>query len=95
MIQVKGSRALRSTLEMEFRCIERTFVSTLICNRELAMTVNMESPERLARIVAGLALLGVVLLAPGSWRWVGLIGVVPFATGLLGWCPLYALLARD
>ncbi len=59
------------------------------------MTVNMESPERLVRIAVGLALLGVVLLAPGNWRWAGLIGVVPLATGLFGWCPLYALLARD
>lgn len=59
------------------------------------MTVNMERPDRLMRIAAGLALLGVVLLVPGHWRWLGLIGVLPLATGLLGWCPLYALLARD
>ncbi|HEX7954118.1 MAG TPA: DUF2892 domain-containing protein [Burkholderiales bacterium] len=59
------------------------------------MTVNMERPDRLMRIAAGLALLGVVLLVPGHWRWLGLIGVLPLATGLLGWCPIYALLARD
>jgi hypothetical protein len=35
---------------------------------------------------------GVVLLALfalDTTRWWGLIGIVPLATGLLSWCPLY------
>lgn len=59
------------------------------------MTGNIVSLERLIRIVAGVALLGAVFFIPGNWRWAGLIGLVPLATGLIGWCPIYALLARD
>jgi hypothetical protein len=36
----------------------------------------------------------VVLIASGLavWGWLGaLIGLVPLATGMAGWCPLYAL----
>ena len=28
-------------------------------------------------------------------RWAGLIGIVPLATGLFGYCPLYALFGFD
>lgn len=59
------------------------------------MTGNIVSLERLIRIVVGVALLGAVFFIPGNWRWAGLIGLVPLATGLIGWCPIYALLARD
>ena len=56
---------------------------------------NIESPDRVIRIVAGLALLGVVVFVPGNWRWLGLIGLVPLITGLVGWCPVYAMFSRD
>lgn len=50
------------------------------------MKCNVGSIDRLLRIIAGLiiAILGVVF---DSW-W-GLIGLVPLATGLFKWCPLY------
>ncbi len=54
------------------------------------MKSNAGSLDRGLRIAAGLAL--VVLAATGTvgvWGW---IGVVPLATGLLGWCPAYTLL---
>jgi hypothetical protein len=56
---------------------------------------NVEVPDRAARIVAGLALLTAALLVAGPWRWLGLLGFVPLLTGIAGWCPLYAWLARD
>ncbi len=59
------------------------------------MPTNLEVPERLIRIAVGLALLGAVFVAPGIWRWAGLIGLVPLAAGMVGWCPIYAWLARD
>jgi hypothetical protein len=41
------------------------------------------------RVVAGLAILSLVFVGPKTaWGWFGL---VPLATGILGWCPLYAL----
>lgn len=50
------------------------------------MKCNVGTVDRLLRIIIGLviALLGVVF---DSW-W-GLIGIVPIATGLFRFCPLY------
>jgi hypothetical protein len=54
------------------------------------MKMNEHSIERVVRVVAGLAILSLVFVGPKSaWGWLGL---VPLATGILGWCPLYALL---
>lgn len=53
------------------------------------MTQNVGGIDRIIRIVVGLALIAIVFVGPQSpWGW---IGVVPLATGLLGWCPPYAL----
>lgn len=54
------------------------------------MTRNIGNLERIVRIIAGLAILSLVFIGPKS-LW-GLIGVVPLLTGLIGWCPPYALL---
>ncbi|WP_394755287.1 DUF2892 domain-containing protein [Rhodoferax sp.] len=54
------------------------------------MKTNEGGIDRILRIVAGLALIGLTLNGNiGVWGW---LGVVPLATGLLGWCALYALL---
>ena len=54
------------------------------------MQCNVGKTDKLLRIGAGIALLG--LGAAGVIGWWGLIGVVPLATGLLNWCPAYTLL---
>ncbi len=59
------------------------------------MPTNVENADRLIRVLLGIALLGVVVFVSGNWRWAGLIGLVPLATGLIGWCPVYAWLIRD
>ncbi|MEY4543995.1 MAG: hypothetical protein RL685_190 [Pseudomonadota bacterium] len=52
------------------------------------MTKNIALWDRISRVVVGLALLAFV--GPHSaWGWLGLI---PFATGLVGMCPLYRVL---
>ncbi len=54
------------------------------------MKNNVGGIDRILRIGAGTAL--VVLAATGTvgvWGWVG---VIPLATGLMGWCPAYPLL---
>jgi hypothetical protein len=56
---------------------------------------NIERADRILRTVLGAALLAAVVLVPSGWRWLGLLGLLPLATGLAGWCPLYAWLARD
>jgi len=53
---------------------------------------NVGAIDRVLRIALGLVLLSVVALADGAGRWLGLIGVVPLATGILGRCPLYSVL---
>jgi hypothetical protein len=54
------------------------------------MTANVGSIDRIARIVVGLLLMG--LAAGGTIGWWGWLGVVPLLTGLVGWCPPYAML---
>jgi hypothetical protein len=48
---------------------------------------NVGGVDRVLRIVVGLALIGATAagLLP-IWGW---IGIVPLATGLIGWCPAY------
>lgn len=54
------------------------------------MKSNAGGIDRMLRIVAGLALIGLTLTGNiGVWGW---IGVVPLATGALGWCPAYTML---
>jgi Protein of unknown function (DUF2892) len=53
------------------------------------MTMNEGTVDRAVRIVLGLALLSVFFFGPRSL--LGLIGLVPLVTGVMGYCPLYAL----
>ena len=55
------------------------------------MEINVGSIDRIARIFAGLILLSLLLWLDSSWRWLGLIGIVPLLTGLAGRCPAYRL----
>jgi len=59
-------------------------------HQEIFMTKNVGGVDRTIRIVAGLALIAAAATgAVGVW---GYIGLVPLATGLMGWCPPYAIL---
>jgi hypothetical protein len=54
------------------------------------MTKNIGRVERIVRIVLGIGILSLAFVGPESpWAYLGL---VPFLTGLVGWCPPYALL---
>lgn len=54
------------------------------------MTVNEGPIDRGTRVIIGLALISIVFVGPQSP--LGWVGIWPLATGLLGHCPLYALL---
>jgi hypothetical protein len=56
------------------------------------MKANVGGIDRVLRIIAGLVLLSLVFILEGSARYWGLIGIVPLATGLIRWCPVYPLL---
>lgn len=54
------------------------------------MKKNVGSIERIIRIIAGIAILSLAFVGPKSpWAY---LGIIPLATGLIGWCPPYALL---
>jgi hypothetical protein len=51
---------------------------------------NEGTADRVIRVVIGLGLLSIVFVGPQTpWGW---IGVVPLLTGIVGFCPLYAIL---
>jgi hypothetical protein len=55
------------------------------------MLANVGGLDRALRVVLGLGLLAAGWLVPAVGWW-GLLGLVPLTTGLLRWCPPYALL---
>jgi hypothetical protein len=54
------------------------------------MKTNEGGLDRVLRIVAGMALIG--LAATGKVGLWGYIGVIPLLTGAIGLCPLYTVL---
>jgi len=60
------------------------------------MNKNMGSADKILRIVAGVVLIGYALAGPAMgmntgynvWGW---IGIVPLATALINFCPLYRI----
>lgn len=53
------------------------------------MKKNIGGAERIVRIIAGLGILSLAFVGPQSaWAY---LGIVPLATGVIGWCPPYAL----
>ncbi len=54
------------------------------------MKTNEGTLDRAARIILGVVLIALAATGTvGAW---GYIGVVPLATGLIGWCGLYSVL---
>jgi hypothetical protein len=50
---------------------------------------NEGSLDRTVRVIVGIALLSLTMIGPKSMF--GFLGVVPLATGVIGFCPLYRL----
>ena len=58
------------------------------------MNTNVGTIDRVLRISVGVALIAAAIGFVGPayqtmWGWIGLI---PLATGMVGWCPLYTVL---
>jgi Protein of unknown function (DUF2892) len=52
--------------------------------------VNEGTADRAFRAIVGIGLLAIVFVGPKTpWGW---LGIVPLATSLMGWCPLYTVL---
>jgi len=57
------------------------------------MARNMGSIDRAIRVVAGAGVLLLAFVGPETpWAY---LGVLPLLSGLVGWCPPYALLGID
>ena len=54
------------------------------------MPKNIHPIERTIRIILGIGLTSLAFIGPKN-NWF-LLGLIPLATGLLGWCPPYQLL---
>ncbi|MEW5903278.1 MAG: DUF2892 domain-containing protein [Pseudomonadota bacterium] len=57
------------------------------------MKCNEGGIDRGLRVIVGLALIGLTLTETiGVWGW---IGVVPLLTGVIGFCPAYAIFGMN
>ena len=57
------------------------------------MKTNEHAIDRALRVIAGLVLIGLAATGTvGVWGW---IGVVPLVTGVIGFCPAYAILGMN
>jgi len=51
---------------------------------------NIGGAERAIRVIVGLGIISLAFIGPKTpWAF---LGAVPILTGLIGWCPPYALL---
>ena len=53
------------------------------------MKRNVGAVDKVLRIIAGIVIIGLGLYFR---NWLGIIGIIPLATALLGNCPLYTIL---
>ncbi len=53
----------------------------------MQIQANVGKADRMIRLLAGIA-----IIAAGVYyqSWWGAVGIVPIATALINWCPLYA-----
>lgn len=57
------------------------------------MKCNAGTIDRAVRVIAGLALIALAATGTvGVWGW---IGVVPLLTGIVGFCPAYAMFGMN
>lgn len=56
------------------------------------MEQNVGAVDRVVRIVLGLFILASFFVLDEGTRWWALLGIIPLATGLVAWCPLYRVL---
>ncbi|HEX2449582.1 MAG TPA: DUF2892 domain-containing protein [Gemmatimonadales bacterium] len=54
------------------------------------MVRNVTTPERVFRLIVGVALLGLFGALPSPWKYLTLIGLIPLGTALTGSCPIYS-----
>lgn len=53
--------------------------------------MNVGTVDRVVRLTVAALLFAVFFYVPGPLHWLGLVGIVPLVTALIGWCPIYTL----
>ncbi len=53
------------------------------------MTTNVGGIDKVLRIIVGLVIIALGLIYSSWW---GILGIVPLATGLMNYCPVYSLI---
>jgi len=57
------------------------------------MKQNIGKAERIVRVVVGIGILSLAFVGPrASWAY---LGILPILSGLIGYCPPYALFGID
>ena len=56
------------------------------------MKANVGGIDKIVRVIAGVGLVAWAATGGPVWAW---IGVVPLATGLMNFCPLYPILGLN
>lgn len=56
------------------------------------MVNNVGTIDKVVRVVIGIILLSLLFFLNGNIRFIGLIGIIPIAVAIFGYCPLYTLL---
>lgn len=60
------------------------------------MKTNEGRADRVMRVIVGLGLMSLLIVGPlPGWGLIGLIGLIPLVTGLVGFCPTYVPLGID
>ena len=52
-------------------------------------SMNVGALDRIVRVLAGVAIFYVGVVSQVEPIWWGYIGLIPFITGIIGWCPVY------
>ena len=53
---------------------------------------NVGNADRIIRVIIGLGLLNLLIILNGNMRYLGLLGLIPIITAIIGFCPLYKLI---
>ncbi|MBU2962249.1 DUF2892 domain-containing protein [Citreicella sp. C3M06] len=53
---------------------------------------NVGGIDKILRIAVGALMIAAFFLTDGPYHWLYLLGIIPLVTGLMGRCPLYALI---
>jgi hypothetical protein len=56
------------------------------------MKCNVGKGDRISRIIVGLVIIALGIIFKS---WLGIIGIFPLGTALIGWCPMYAPLKKS